>query len=163
VVRRDILDYAYMISGKFGTDTFLERYKKCVMDKPKTNREAYALVIETLGNQSALARGLGVVRQLVSRWDQIPPKYLERTAALTKLPIDWVLPELEASVSALLGRPSALLLPELIRLLINDPKASSWPARKNHSSATSPRQTASPSKTLTSERQTPQSKRKKRR
>jgi len=100
------------------------------MDKPKTNREAYALVISTLGNQSALARGLGVVRQLVSRWDQIPPKYLERTAALTKLPIDWVLPELEASVSALLGRPSALLLPELIRLLINDPKAPSWPARK---------------------------------
>ncbi len=99
------------------------------MNKPKTNREALALVYTTLKTQTALAEGLGVVKQLVSRWDAIPPKYLERTADLTQLPLDWVLPELDASVSALLGKPCALLLPELIRLITNDRKTS-WPARK---------------------------------
>lgn len=100
------------------------------MQKPETNADAYRLVIEILGNQSALARGLGVTRQLVSLWESIPPKYLAATATLTKLPIDWVLPELEAAVSALLGRPSALLLPEVIRLLHPDQRASTWPDRK---------------------------------
>src|SRR5271154_6616811 len=99
------------------------------MNKPKTNREALDLVFTTLKTQTALADGLGVVKQLVSRWNEIPPKYLERTAELTQLPLDWVLPELDATVSALFGRPCALLLPELIRLITNDRKAS-WPVQR---------------------------------
>ena len=99
------------------------------MNKPKTNHEALDLVYATLGTQTALAEGLGVVKQLVSRWTEIPPKYLERTAELTGLQLDWVLPELDAAVSSLLGRPSALLLPELIRLITNDRKPP-WPSRK---------------------------------
>jgi len=100
------------------------------MDKPKTNREALRLVVEICGNQSKLAERLGVVRQLVSRWDEIPPKYLHAVAGITQLPISWILPELESSVSALIGRPSELLLPELIRLLHPDTKGSPWPAPK---------------------------------
>jgi hypothetical protein len=100
------------------------------MEKPRTNREALELVITTLKTQTALAEGLGVVKQLVSRWDEIPPKYLQQTSDLTNLPVEFVLPELEAAVTALLGKPSSLLLPELIRLLIPDQKASSWPNRK---------------------------------
>lgn len=86
------------------------------MDKPKTNVAAYRLVIETLGSQSELARGLGVARQLVSRWHEIPPKYLEPTVRLTKLPPDWILPELDNAVSKLLNRPASPILIELIRL-----------------------------------------------
>ena len=100
------------------------------MNKPKTNREALDLVVARLKTQTALAEGLGVVKQLVSRWHEIPPKYLERTSELTQLPVDWILPELDAAVSALLGRLSGLLLPELIRLIQPDPKASPWPSRK---------------------------------
>ena len=100
------------------------------MDKPETNREALGLVVKTLKTKTALAEGLGVVKQLVSRWTEIPPKYLEKTGELTQLPVDWILPELDAAVSDLLGRPSALLLPELIRLITPDQKASQWQSRK---------------------------------
>lgn len=86
------------------------------MKKPKTNSEALDLVIEVVGTKTALAKGLGVVKQLVSRWKTIPIKYAEPTAKLVHLPIDWIVPELDAKLSALLKRPSAEILPSLIRL-----------------------------------------------
>ena len=105
------------------------------MEKPTTNTGAYKLILETIGTQNALAKRLCVSRQLVFRWDQIPPRYLADVSAITGLPIDWVLPELETAVSALLGRPSALFLPELIRLIQGetswqDRRKASKPARK---------------------------------
>jgi hypothetical protein len=87
------------------------------VNKPKTNAEAFRLVIEIVGTKTELARRLGVVKQLVSRWDEIPPPYLEKVSEVTDLPLDWILPELEAEVTKQLGRPSSLLLPALIRLI----------------------------------------------
>ena len=101
-----------------------------MIQKPSTNEEALELVLSITGTKTALATKLGVAKQLVSRWDEIPPRYLEQTAEITQLPVDWVLPQLESDVSALLGRPSALILPDLIRLFISDTKGHPWPAPK---------------------------------
>ncbi len=83
---------------------------------PKTNKEGFKLVL-TLINRSDLARELDVSKQLLSRWNQVPLRYAEQVAQITKLPLGYVVPELESSVSLLLNRPSEKLLPELIKLL----------------------------------------------
>ncbi len=83
---------------------------------PKTNKQGYRLVLQYL-NKTDLAKALGVSKQLLSRWDSIPPRYAAEVADLLHLPISYIIPELESSVSLLLNRPSEKLLPELIRLL----------------------------------------------
>ena len=101
------------------------------MNKPKTNADAFKLVIEIVGTKTELARRLGVVKQLVSRWDQIPPPYLADVSEVTDLPLDWVLPELESEVTRLLGRPSSMILPALIRLIYPiQPASPQFKARK---------------------------------
>ncbi len=83
---------------------------------PRTNKEGYRLVLQYV-NKTDLAKALGVSKQLLSRWDSIPPRYAAEVADLLHLPISYIIPELESSVSLLLNRPSEKLLPELIRLL----------------------------------------------
>jgi len=101
------------------------------MIKPKTNQEAYALVLETLkpgrGGQSALADQLGVVRQLVSRWDEIPLKYVLKVSEITELPLDWVVPELYSELDKIGGiNASPRTLSDLIRLF-TEKDSSQWP------------------------------------
>ncbi len=84
--------------------------------KPKTSKEGYRLVLQHI-NRTDLAKALGVSKQLLTRWDSIPPRYAAEVADLVQLPISYIIPELESSVSLLLNRPSEKLLPELIRLL----------------------------------------------
>jgi hypothetical protein len=101
------------------------------MEKPLNNRDALRIVLDTVGTKTALADKLGVAKQLVSRWPEIPPKYLAQTCQVTGLSPDWVLPELEASIATLLDRPAGMILPELIRLILNpEQKASPWAVRK---------------------------------
>jgi hypothetical protein len=101
------------------------------MEKPLNNRDALRIVLDTVGTKTALADKLGVAKQLVSRWPEIPPKYLAQTCRVTGLSPDWVLPELEASIATLLDRPAGMILPELIRLILNpEQKASPWSVRK---------------------------------
>lgn len=100
------------------------------MNKPKTNAEAMALVLEIVGNPARLAEGLGLTRQLTSRWKEIPPDYAARVAEITKLPLDWILPELDASVSKLLGKPASPILAALIRIFYPYLKGSIWADRK---------------------------------
>ena len=83
---------------------------------PKTAKEGFALVLLQI-NRTDLARALGVSKQLVSRWDSIPPRYAAQVSDLTHLPIAYIVPELEQAVTLLLNRPSEKLLPQLIRLL----------------------------------------------
>ncbi len=83
---------------------------------PRTNKEGYRLVLQYV-NKTDLAKALGVSKQLLSRWDSIPPRYAAEVADLLHLPISYIIPELESSVSLLLNRPSEKLLPELIKLL----------------------------------------------
>lgn len=94
------------------------------MNKPNTNEEALSLVLEIIGSKTALAKRLGVTKQLVSRWEEVPPPYLEKVSSISRLPLDWVLPELNSDVSRLLGRPAAPILPDLIRLIYPLQKAS---------------------------------------
>ena len=83
---------------------------------PKTNVDGYALVL-TYSNKADIAKHLGVSKQLLTRWVSVPPQYVMQVSELTKLPISYILPELEQAVSTLLNRPSEKLLPELIKLL----------------------------------------------
>ncbi len=84
--------------------------------KPKTSQEGYRLVLQHI-NRTDLAKELGVSKQLLTRWDRIPPRYAAEVADLVHLPIGYIIPELESSVSLLLNRPSEKLLPQLIKLL----------------------------------------------
>ncbi len=84
--------------------------------QPKNNTDGYALVL-TCNSKTDIAKHLGVSKQLITRWESVPPRYVMQVSDLTKLPISYILPELERAVSALLNRPSEKLLPELIKLL----------------------------------------------
>lgn len=92
------------------------------------------MVLETVGNQSELARRLGVVKQLVSRWEEIPPQFAIQVADLVDLQVGWILPELEARVIAVLGykNPEAAfdVLLDLIPIFITPAKSGKKPRRR---------------------------------
>jgi len=94
-----------------------------IMHSPKTrtNADGFRLVINKLGTKTALAEGLGVVKQLVSRWEEIPVKHLRMTCKLTGLDPSDILPELfrEANRSVTdCNHISDHDMLELIRLLV---------------------------------------------
>lgn len=60
--------------------------------KPKTNAEGLALVLTKI-SRPALARHLGLSRQLLHRWTEVPLKYVGGTAAATGLPKSHILPQ----------------------------------------------------------------------
>lgn len=112
----------------FNLSTTSLRCSELIMEKPKTDREAFDLVLKKVGTKIELARRLGVVRQLVGKWHAIPLQYVEEVSELIGLPIGHVAPEVEAKVTAALGRRlSSEALANLIRIFIEPAKA--WSSR----------------------------------
>lgn len=89
------------------------------MQNPKTNREGLNLVISVTETQSALAKRLGLVRQYVSRWEEIPLQFALQTAELTGLPVEKILPEIYEQLEAIIGPTDKMA--DLIRLLCKQP------------------------------------------
>lgn len=100
------------------------------MEKPNTNRAALKMIVDIVESQSELSRRLGIARQLVSRWDEVPPQFAEQVADLVSLPIDHIIPETEAKVSEIVGRHCSDLLPALIRVFIRPAKSGAWVKRR---------------------------------
>ena len=97
------------------------------MDKPETNRQAYDRVLFALPTQTALANHLGVARQYVSRWKEVPLQFAVETARLMRWPTDEILPETSTKVYDLLDKAGSGInsynetFEELIRLLVRPP------------------------------------------
>ena len=89
------------------------------MDKPKTNREALDLVFTITKTQTELAKRLGLAKQYIARWSEIPLHFAIQIAEITKLPVDWMVPEQYDEVMAILGHPFDLA--SLIRVLSRQP------------------------------------------
>lgn len=100
------------------------------MNKPITNRAAYSDILDIVGTKTELANQLGLAKQLISRWQEVPPQFAEQVADLVSLPIDHIIPETEAKVSEIVGRPSSDLLPALIRVFIRPAKSGAWVKRR---------------------------------
>jgi hypothetical protein len=83
---------------------------------PKTDSDGYEMVLQIV-SKSDLARYLKVSKQLISRWKSVPVHYAVAVADLTKLPLSYVMPDLDREVGSLLNRPPEKLLPDLIRIL----------------------------------------------
>ena len=88
--------------------------------KTRTNADGFRLVIDKLGTKTALADGLGVVKQLVSRWEEIPPRHLEAVCKLTRLHVEQVVPEFwQEFMKTVLDTPNdEEMVFKLIRLLV---------------------------------------------
>ncbi len=65
------------------------------MAKPKTNAEGLALVFSKI-SRAKLASELGVVRQLLYRWDEVPFKYVLDVERITGVPRHEIVPETAA-------------------------------------------------------------------
>jgi transposase-like protein len=65
------------------------------MKKPKTDEEAFALVL-TKTSRAEIARALGIKKQNLTRWKKVPPHHVAKVAELTGLPREYVLPSLFA-------------------------------------------------------------------
>lgn len=65
------------------------------MKKPKTDEEAFALVL-TKTTRAAIARHLGIQKQNLTRWKKVPPHHVAKVSELTGLPREYVLPSLFA-------------------------------------------------------------------
>lgn len=89
------------------------------MDRPKTNRQALDLVFSITKTQTALAKQLGLAKQYVARWNEVPLHFAMQVAEITKLPVEWVVPEQYDEVMAILGYPFDL--GSLIRVLSRHP------------------------------------------
>jgi transposase-like protein len=66
-----------------------------MIKKPKTDEEAFALVLATK-TRAEIARHLGIKKQNLTRWKKVPPHHAKAIAALTGLPREYVLPSLYA-------------------------------------------------------------------
>ena len=68
------------------------------MAKPRTNREGYQKVLETI-SKSVLAKKLKLTRQAVGNWgDEVPEAYAYRVSLLTSVPIEEIVPEVAGDV-----------------------------------------------------------------
>ena len=65
------------------------------MKKPKTDEEAFALVL-TKTTRAAIARHLGIKKQNLTRWKKVPPHHVKAVAELTGLPREVILPSMFA-------------------------------------------------------------------
>ncbi len=100
------------------------------MDKPKTNRQALELVISITETQTELARRLGLAKQYVHRWQEVPFHFALQTAEVAGIPVEYVVPELQNQLVEIIGPTDKLA--DLIRLMCRQPnkKKGRKPPRK---------------------------------
>jgi|SRR5690242_9863796 len=85
------------------------------MDKPKTNREALDLVFSITKTQTELARRLGLAKQYVARWEEVPLHFAIQVSEITQIPVEMIVPEQYNQIWEILGHPFDL--GALIRVL----------------------------------------------
>ena len=66
-----------------------------------TDKEAFRRILKKI-SKSDIARAVGVSRQLINRWEAVPPKYAETLANHLSMPVGEIIPELYSEVVPIL-------------------------------------------------------------